>query len=781
MERRAIAVYGVVQGVGFRPFIYGLASRLELSGFVKNRVGGVVIEVEGDARVLDDFLTEVATWPPPLARIDRVEWERRPIVGDDQFRILPSERDRPGPVFVSPDVATCTDCLRELFDPGDRRYHYPFLNCTNCGPRLTIVTGVPYDRARTTMAGFTMCADCRAEYEDPANRRFHAQPTCCPACGPGLAVIDSGGRPLMAVEPLAHFAEALRAGQIGAIKGLGGYHLACDARSSAVVAELRRRKHRDEKPFALMVADLDAADALCEIQPAERELLRSSQRPIVLLRKRHGAIGGVADEVAPRNPFLGIMLPYTPLHHLLMREMDSIPLVMTSGNRSDEPIVYDDLDAVKRLTGIADCFLTHNRPIHVRCDDSITRCACGKELPVRRSRGYAPQPISLPIACRARILAVGGQLKGTFALGRDQQAFLSHHLGDLDNFDAYRAFVKDVALFEDLFAIRPQVIAHDLHPDYASTRYARQRNEAETMKGTSPPDGPQLVAVQHHHAHMASCMAEHGLTAPVIGVTFDGTGFGTDGAIWGGEFLVGDYQGFRRAAHLRYVGMAGGEQAIREPWRMALAHLADCDAPDDLLRTRIPTVALAAVRRMLERGFNAPLTSSAGRLFDAVAALAGVRDIVGYEGQAAMELEWLATSVEADAAYPFDLSETVEQEAAEASLIIDPRPIIRAVAHDARLGVDAAIIARRFHSTIVELIAAVCNRLRSQTSLATVVLSGGVFMNGLLSREVGEHLKRLGFAVYGHQRVPPNDGGLSLGQLAIAAVRTNLPERHASC
>jgi hydrogenase maturation protein HypF len=462
--------------------------------------------------------------------------------------------------------------------------------------------------------------------------------------------------------------------------------------------------------------------------------------------------------------------------------MGETPLVMTSGNRSDEPIACDDLDAVKRLAGIADLFLAHNRPIHVRCDDSITRCASGKELPVRRSRGYAPQPISLPTKCAVPMLAVGGQLKGTFALGRDHQAFLSHHLGDLDHFDAYQAFVKDVALFEDLFAIRPRVIAHDLHPDYATTRYARQRSEGQTKSGASLQDGAQLLAVQHHHAHMASCMAEHGLTAPVIGVTFDGTGFGTDGAIWGGEFLVGDLQQFRRAAHLRYVGMAGGEQAIREPWRMALAHLVDCEAPDDLLRKRIPTVALAAVRRMLERGFNAPLTSSAGRLFDAVAALAGVRDIVSYEGQAAMELEWRAMSALADVAYPFDLAETVEGEPAQSTLMVDPRPIIRAVAHEASLGTDGALIARRFHSTMVELIAAVCDRLRSETGVAAVVLSGGVFMNGLLSREVSEHLKRLGFVVYGHQVVPPNDGGLSLGQLAIAAQRTNLPpERHGSC
>jgi hydrogenase maturation protein HypF len=767
MERRAITVHGVVQGVGFRPFVYGLASRLELSGFVNNRAGGVWIEVEGDARALDLFLNELATKPPPLARIDHLTWERRPPRGDGQFRILPSEVESPGPIFVSPDVATCADCLAELLDPTDRRYRYPFLNCTNCGPRLTIVTGAPYDRRRTTMAGFAMCAACRAEYDDPADRRFHAQPTCCAACGPRLQLLDGRGRPIDAADPAASFAAALLAGRIGALKGLGGYHLACDARSGAVVSELRRRKHRDEKPFALMVADDAAAEALCEFQPAERELLRSVRRPIVLLRKRPGA--PVAEEVAPRNPLLGVMLPYTPLHHLLLRAMEGAPLVMTSGNRSDEPIAYEDQDAVERLAGIADLFLTHDRPIRVRCDDSVTRVVDGGELPLRRSRGYAPQPIPLPVECPRPILAVGGQLKGTFALGRGRHAFLSHHVGDLDHYDAYRAFVKDVALHEQLFAIQPRVVAHDLHPDYASTRYARQRGEAEAEGRSRPEGGVQLVAVQHHHAHMASCMAEHGLVEPVIGASFDGTGYGTDGAVWGGEFLVGDYRQFRRAAHLCYVGMPGGDQAVREPWRMALAHLMDASLTDDLLAGRVPPAALRAVRRMLERRFHTPPTSSAGRLFDAVAALAGVRDRVTFEGQAAVELEWLAADVTTDGAYSFDLVETVEGGAPEAALVVDTRPIIWDVARDVGRGTDARLIARRFHSTLVEVIAAVCDRLRRATGLEAVVLSGGVFMNALLAHEAGGRLRRAGFRVYCHRLAPPNDGGLSLGQLAVAA------------
>jgi hydrogenase maturation protein HypF len=750
-ERRAIAIHGIVQGVGFRPFVHSLATRLHLRGLVRNRTGGVWIEVEGEAASLDHFLAELAASPPPLARIERLAWERQPPRGDPRFRIEASEADAAGPVFVSPDVATCADCLAELFDPADRHYRYPFLNCTNCGPRLTIVRGAPYDRQRTTMATFPMCPACHAEYEDPADRRFHAQPAACPACGPRLQVLDGKGERTGGVDPLVHFAAAVRGGGIGALKGLGGYHLVCDARAAAVVAELRRRKHRDEKPFALMTGDVAAAEALCEVPLPERELLLSPRRPIVLLRKRPGT--GVAEAVAPRNPWLGVMLPYTPLHHLLLRALDGVPLVMTSGNRSDEPIAYEDDDALERLAGIADVFLVHNRPIHVRCDDSVTRVVAGRELPLRRSRGYAPQPVPLPLECPRPVLAVGGQLKGTFALGRGRNAFLSHHLGDLDHFDAYRAFERDVGLYEELFAVRPEVIAHDLHPDYASTRYAQGR-----VRGSC-----RLVAVQHHHAHMASCMAENGLAEPVLGVAFDGTGYGTDGAVWGGEFLVGDYRHFRRAAHLRYVGMPGGDQAIREPWRMAVAHLVEAQTPLGRLADRLPTVAVRTVAKMLERRFNTPMTSSAGRLFDAVAALAGVRDRVSYEGQAAVELEWLATDVPPDGTYPFELAE------AEAALVVDPRPLVRAVAEEANRGTDAGRIARRFHSTMVEVIAAVCDRQRQATGLDAVVLSGGVFLNALLTAEVDARLRGAGFRVYRHRLVPPNDGGLSLGQLAVAA------------
>ncbi|MCE9529626.1 MAG: carbamoyltransferase HypF [Planctomycetes bacterium] len=755
MERRLITIRGIVQGVGFRPFVYELAVRFDLTGFVKNQAGGVEIEVEGDTGSLNSFLTELSAKPPPWARIESLDWRPRPTRGDRDFRIGPSEVARDGPIFISPDVATCADCLKELFDPADRRFRYPFLNCTSCGPRLTIVTGAPYDRSRTSMAAFTMCPACQSEYDDPGNRRFHAQPTCCTVCGPRLRVLDGQGHSIATDDPLAFFAASLRAGRLGALKGLGGYHLACDARNAVAVAELRKRKHRDEKPFALMVRDDVAAEGMAEIEPAERELLLSSRRPIVLLRKRHPS--PVAAEVAPRNPFLGVMLPYTPLHHLLLREVDA-PLVMTSGNRSDEPIAYVDDDAVKRLAGIADLFLVHDRPIQVRCDDSVTRIVNGIEMPLRRSRGYAPSSISLPMSCPVPILAVGGQMKGTLTLGRDHHAFMSHHLGDLDHFDAYRSFLSDTALYEHLFAIRPMVLVHDLHPDYASTRYARQRCEKERL---------EALAIQHHHAHMASCMAEHGLVEPVIGVSFDGSGRGTDGAIWGGEFLVGDYGHFRRAAHLRYVGLPGGDQAVREPWRMALAHLLDATGSGDLLENRIAKLAFRTVRQMIERGINTPLTSSAGRLFDAVAALVGIRDYVNFEGQAAMELEWSAADTVSDGAYSWE----VERESVNHSLLIDTRPIIRGVVADIRASTHSSKIARRFHETMIEMIVGVCRQIRHEAGINVVVLSGGVFMNVLLVSGCLERLRGEGFRAYRQQRVPCNDGGLSLGQMAIAMFR----------
>jgi hydrogenase maturation protein HypF len=761
VDRRSITVSGIVQGVGFRPFVNDLAHRLDLAGFVKNRTGDVLIELEGESQSLDRFLDELTTRPPPLARIAGVEWVRDCPRGDRHFRIEPSEGSRTGPIFVSPDIATCDDCLRELFDPADRRYRYPFLNCTNCGPRLTIIQGAPYDRENTTMAGFAMCPSCRSEYEDPSDRRYHAQPTACAVCGPRLQVFDGQGRVLDESDPLARAVAELREGKIVAIKSLGGYHLACLAGDDRAVIELRHRKHRDEKPLAVMVRDIRAALDLCDLGDAEQTLLTSSRRPIVLLRRKANA--SIAGSVASRNPWLGVMLAYTPLHHLLMDDLGGLPLVMTSGNRSDEPIAYDDADARERLAGIADILLTNNRPIHIRCDDSVTRIVAGVELPLRRARGDAPRPLDLPFGCRRPTLALGGQLKAAFALGRDRHAFLSHHLGDLDHYEAYRAYVATVEHYERLFAIRPERIVHDLHPDYATSGYARARGEAE---------GIELLAIQHHHAHVASCMAENGRIEPVIGVAFDGTGYGDDGAIWGGEFLVGDYRKFHRKAHLRYVGMPGGDRAIHDPWRMAAAHLEDAAVGSDILKARIWPAEYKIIAKMLHAHIRSPRTSSVGRLFDAIAAIVGVRDRTSYEGQAAIELEWLAMEESPDGRYPFAI-DSPREESTDAPVVVDTRPIIRAVADEVARGVRPARVARRFHSTIVELIATVCDRLREESGIDAVALSGGVFLNALITSETVTRLSGDGFRVYRHRSVSPGDGGLCLGQLAIAAAATN--------
>jgi hydrogenase maturation protein HypF len=683
-----------------------------------------------------------------------VSWLSTAEHGVGKFSIEPSVIGAGQSIAISPDIATCDECLEELLDPTDRRYLYPFLTCTKCGPRLTIITAAPYDRPRTTMASFAMCRECLREYKDPANRRFHAQPIACAQCGPQLAILDAGGQRIDVDDAVNSAASAIASGKIAAVKGLGGYHLACDARSEPTVRKLRRRKSRDAKPFAIMVSDLAAARQICDVSAHDEELLMSPARPIVLLRRRSALI---AEDVAPRNPYLGVMLPYTPLHYLLLKAVRHTPLVMTSGNVSDEPIAYDDQDAVERLRGLADFFLTHNRPIHLRCDDSVLRSVAGRPQFLRRSRGYAPLPMPIPVRCQLPILALGGQLKNTFAIGQDQQAIVSHHLGDLDDYTAYRAYEESVAHYKRLFVVEPELIVHDLHPDYATTRYAIERGGSIAR-----------LAVQHHHAHLASCLAEHGLDEPVIGVIFDGSGFGPDGAVWGGEFLVGDYHGYRRAAHLRYVPMPGGELAIREPWRMALAHMVDGGVDCKAFTQTLTPESIAAVRQVIEKRINTPLTSSVGRLFDAVAALAGVRGRVDYEGQAAMELEWLATDVHSAHTYPFQLHEP-----ASGPLEIDTRWLIGAIADDVRRGQSSALIARRFHSTMVEVIVQVCTRVGKQTGLSAVVLSGGVFMNALLLVEVVPRLEARGFRVLTHEQIPPNDGGLCLGQLLIAAAWQN--------
>lgn len=752
MQRRTITVSGIVQGVGFRPFVYSLASQLKLVGFVQNRSGQVSIEAEGSLTALDRFTEQLLSKAPALARIDRLSSHSIPVRHENHFQILASETTLAADVFVSPDMAMCADCRRELFDPADRRYRYPFLNCTQCGPRLTIIHRAPYDRVNTTMAAFEMCAACRAEYENPMDRRFHAQPIACPVCGPRLQLLDEIAVPIESADPLASFVAEIKQGKIGALKGIGGYHLVCLANDDAVVNRLRQRKHRQQKPFAIMVRDCTQAAKWCRIDAAEQQRLLSPQRPIVCLRKRNEAVG-ISDAIAPGNAFLGLMLPYSPLHELLLDCVGDDPLVMTSGNRSDEPIAYQDADAAERLRGIADRFLVHDRPIRVRCDDSVTRVIAGRESPIRRSRGAAPMPITLPFHCPQPVLAVGGQRKNVFALATGTHAFLSHHIGDLDDLSALDSFQRDIGLYEQLFGITPRVLVHDLHPDYASTTYAIQRAKRESLLA---------FAVQHHHSHLASCMAEHGIESDVIGVVFDGSGFGGDEAVWGGEFLIGGYRSFKRAAHLRPVRLPGGDKATKEPWRVALSYLtmASCDVEGwrSGIDQAIGSNAVRIVQQMIDRGFNSPWTSSAGRLFDAVAAITGVRQTVHFEGQAAMELETLA--LQSDCAQTYALNTTDP---------VDTRPLIRGVVADCKNKVDTTLIARRFHNTLAAITVQTCIQLAKSASIDRIVLSGGVFMNTLLATLISEQLEAKGLNVFTHQRVPANDGGIALGQLAIAA------------
>jgi hydrogenase maturation protein HypF len=758
--RTGVRVEGVVQGVGFRPFVYSLATSLGLSGLVGNDVDGVFAEVEGAAEAVARFLVRLEQDAPPLARIERVTTQNLDVTGAAGFQIAPSVADGQRRTLVSADSATCDDCLRELADPADRRFRYPFINCTNCGPRFTIVQDVPYDRPLTTMSSFAMCALCAAEYHDPANRRFHAQPVCCPACGPRLSLVDSAGAPRPAGEPIAAAARLLRSGQVLAIKGLGGYHLVVDAGNGAASAALRARKHREDKPFAVMVADLAAARRLCAVDDVAARLLTSARRPIVLLPRLAAADRLVASAVAPRNRHLGLMLPYTPLHHLLLDAVAG-PVVATSGNVSDEPIAYRDADALDRLAGLADAFLVHDRAIHIRTDDSVVRPLDGRETVLRRSRGYVPEPLRLRRALPRPVLGCGAELKNTFCLAKDNHAFVSHHIGDLENAETLRSFTDGIAHFRRLFGIAPQVVAHDLHPDYLSTKYAMELADVD------------LVGVQHHHAHIASCLADNGASGPVIGVAFDGTGYGPDGTIWGGEFLVADLASFDRAGCLDPVPMPGGAAAIRQPWRMAAAYLA-AGYPGGLparldVRDR-NAQRWAAVTTMAARGINAPLTSSAGRLFDAIAALLGVRDTINYEGQAAIELEQLADPTERGG-YPV----TVTSDAAPGALLrVSGADLVRAAADDLRAGVAAPVVAARFHHGVAAAIVAVCSRLRDQTGLGVVALSGGVFQNLLLTRHVTAALAAQGFGVLGHHRVPCNDGGISLGQVAVAGARDRL-------
>ncbi|MDH6114407.1 hydrogenase maturation protein HypF [Kitasatospora sp. MAP12-15] len=769
--RRRVTVRGVVQGVGFRPFVYTLATGLGLVGQVSNTGEGVVAEVEGAPGAVALFCERIAAAAPPLAVVDSVEQQEIAAAGGSGFAIVASRTGGPARTLVSPDVATCADCLAELADPGDRRHRHPFITCTHCGPRFTIVTGLPYDRAHTTMAGFPMCQDCAGEYTDPGDRRFHAQPVACHACGPRLRLLlgagaDAGGDrsdDCGGVDPIAAARALLARGAILAVKGLGGYHLACDAADPAAVARLRRRKARGDKPFALMARSLADVEQLVEIGPEERALLTGAARPIVLLRRRLGARSGLAEAVAPRSPDLGVMLPYTPLHHLLLGLPGDPPgprlLVMTSGNVSGEPIVTDEAQALERLAHLADAWLTHDRPIQVPCDDSVVRVCDGAVLMLRRSRGYAPLPLALPLPVRPA-LAVGGDLKNTFCLAEGRRAWLSAHIGDMDDLATQLAFEGAERQLESITGVRPALLAADRHPAYRSTRWAERRC------GERP-----LTLVQHHHAHIASAMAEHGLDGSrrVIGVAFDGTGYGDDGAVWGGEILLADYDGYRRFAQLAYVPLPGGDAAVRRPYRMALAHLRAAGiawTPDLPCVAACPTDELRLLERQLERGLNCVPTSSMGRLFDAVSALVGVCQLAGYEAQAAIELEAAALPGLAGAGHGYRF--TLHPGAA-AALLADPAPVLAAVIADLRAGAPRSFVAARFHLAVADLVRRACARARTADGLDTVALTGGVFANTLLSSACAAALGEDGFTVLRHRQVPPNDGGLALGQLMVAA------------
>ena len=860
--RRQIEVSGIVQGVGFRPFIYRLATERQLVGTIRNTSSGVTIEVQGSAASVEDFVSRLPREAPPLSRITGMRTHELPCNGDREFRIIASDGEEPVRTLISPDVATCDDCLREMFDPADRRYRYPFINCTNCGPRFTITRRIPYDRPFTSMAAFKMCPACQAEYDNPADRRFHAQPNACWDCGPSLELCDNQGQKIAVTEPLAAAIEALQEGKVVAVKGLGGFHLAVDATNADAVRTLRERKRRVGKPFAIMVPDLVAAQQICAVSTEESQALQSIQRPIVLLRRQDGSSeAAIADDVAPANNFLGVFLPYTPLHHLMLREGRFTALVMTSGNLSEEPIAISNDEARRRLSGLADYFLAHDRDILLRCDDSVVRVftaasgiaqdqaesrpcqgrrgiakAAKKHQPgssekvqvqqLRRSRGFVPVPVFLDQELPP-ILAVGGELKNTICLTKGKHAFLSQHIGDLENLESYKFFEEAIAHLQRILEIEPRFIAYDLHPDYFSTKWVLQTA------------GLPLVGVQHHHAHIASCMAENHLEGRVIGFALDGTGYGTDGNLWGGEVLIAGYGEFERAAHFEYVPLPGGAAAIHEPWRMAVSYLAHHFGNELMKRdlpflANIPVPKIELLLRVLERRIHSPLTSSCGRLFDAVAAIAGIRNQVSYEAQAAIELEMAieelnrrdregfedvaekdrdvsernaserksernTSEVSASDAYRFEVLRTakaaeqrnnaahgVSRGSAEtrdqapearqkpqpfdtAPLIISTRPMFEALVADVHNRLPVSHISRRFHDGLVNIFVEVARTLRDRTSLNRVCLSGGTFNNLYLTAHLVGALAQSGFEVFTQNEVPAGDGGLSLGQAMVAA------------
>jgi hydrogenase maturation protein HypF len=757
-KRQSVLVRGVVQGVGFRPFVFRLAHETQLAGFIGNNTDGVTIEIEGAQPQLDQFLLRLRTDAPPMSRIDAVSVRDLAPTGESEFRIVTSQVLGQVNTGIPADAATCSDCLRELLDPADRRYRYPFTNCTNCGPRFTITRRIPYDRPQTSMAVFPMCPQCQAEYDDPLNRRFHAQPNACWVCGPKVWLADAAGGEIPAADPIAACIGRLIAGEIIAIKGIGGFHLAVDAGNESAVMRMRRRKHRYGKPLAVTVRDITAARELCELTSDEEALMQTPARSIVLARARAG--NGIAPSVAPGIPWLGVFLPYAPLQHLLFADPRVRALVMTSANLSEEPIAIDNDEARVRLNDIADAFLLHNREILQRCDDSVQALVDGAPQIIRRARGFVPLAIDLPMDSPP-LLAVGGHLKSVFALARGRYAYQSQHLGDLENLTGLEFFEHALDHLTRTFEIQPQAVVHDLHPGYLSTSWAKQWAGAR---------GLPLIGIQHHHAHIAGCMAEHGLDGPVIGLSLDGTGYGTDGRIWGGEVLVASLDSFERFAHLDYVPMPGGDAAVREPWRMALAHLYaagfDVTAPEMLNLVGATEKESRLLLRMMERGLNAPLTSSLGRLFDAVAAVVLNRRAVDYEAQAAIELEGIAVDEPDDIdGYDIELHSTQNRK----PLLLKLAPLWHELLHDLKCEVGKARIAARFHAGVAQGFARAALAVRDATGVSNVAMSGGVMHNRRLARLLRSKLEAEGFQVHEHRRVSPGDGGLSYGQAAAAA------------
>jgi hydrogenase maturation protein HypF len=751
-----ISIRGIVQGVGFRPFVYQLASRHGLKGWVCNTSRDVKIEAEGSDESLRQFLVELRTEAPPLARIDALEYSDIAPEAHAAFEIRKSIPEPGQYQLISPDIATCAACRRELFDPHDRRFGYAFTNCTDCGPRLTIIKDIPYDRPLTTMAPFTMCPECRREYEDPMNRRFHAQPNCCPHCGPHLEILDGAGTRVDSADPIRRAAQLLRQGKIVAVKGIGGFLLACDATDEEAVKRLRQRKRRTFKPFAVMMENMEAVRKACEVSAEEEAILTSPKSPIVLLRTRQSH--NVASAVAPNLCYLGVMLPYTPLHHLLMKEA-ALPLVMTSGNLSEEPIVGGNGEALAKLGAIADFYLVHNRDIYARCDDSVAMVAAGEVCLIRRARGYAPDPIPLPFDA-LEVLACGAEYKNTFCITKDRYAFMSQHVGDMDNLETLTHYEKMLDLYQKLFRLAPKIVACDKHPDYLASRYARE------LEGRDKD--VRLVPVQHHHAHIASCMAENSVIGPVLGVALDGTGYGEDGTIWGSEFLLVDYDRFTRLGHFDDVPLPGGDAAVKRPYRIAFSYLyrllgAESLTMDLPLLREMDPFEIRILRDQIDKRINTPMTCSAGRLFDAVSALLGIRKEIDYEGQAAIELEMAGTGCDFDRVlYPFHTEEE------KGVRVIRLGPLLGGVTGDFLRGLPAALISVRFHQTVAHIVAEVCAALSREHGITMVALSGGVFQNRMLLERTEACLRAEGLEVLTHKHVPCNDGCISLGQAVVA-------------